>query len=151
MPSIATNRMAFLTWTGLDLSTATGIKWILLKNTHVNSKDDNFIGDVNADECNATNYTGGFGGAGRKASAGKTVTEDDTNDRAVWDATDPATWVALGGAANNTLRYLAVGREITVDTDSPLLCVLDLGQDYNTNGGDFTVAFNATGIATQST
>ena len=132
---------------GINLSTDT-LKIMLLKNTYTVNPDHKFVSDLTpaSNECSATNYTGGFGGASRKTLASKTLTADDTNNRAVFDAADPSAWTALGGATNNTLRYAAIIKEITNDAASQVVCILDFGSDYNTNGGDFSVAFNALGI-----
>lgn len=129
-----------------ELSSAT-LKVGLLKNTYTFNPDHKFVSDITAgsNECSVTGYTGGFGGAGRKTLSGKTITEDTTNNRATFDATDPATWTAL--AAGNTLRYAFICEEITSDAASRVIAVLDFGADYVTNGGDFSVAFNAAGIA----
>jgi hypothetical protein len=122
------------------------LKIMLLRSTYTVNPDNKFVSDIVASECTATNYTGGFGGAGRKTLASKTITADDTNNRAVFDAADPAAWTALGGATNNTLRYCAIIKEVTNDAASQVIAILDFGADFNTNGGDFSVAFNALGI-----
>lgn len=121
-------------------------KVMLLKNTYTPNKDHDLVSEINAHECDATGYTPGFAGAGRKTLSSPTITVDDTNDRAVFDAADPATWTALGGATNNTLRYVAVIWENTSDAASIVLAVLDMGADKATNGGDFSVQLAALGI-----
>lgn len=152
MASLWTNKGVFLVMSGaLDLDSASGIKVALMKNSYTPNVDDNFMSGISSNECSATNYTGGFAGAGRKSLSSLTVTEDDTNDRGVWDAADPATWTALGGGTNNTLRYVAVIQEITNDAASPVICVLDMQADKATNGGDFSVQFSASGIGYFST
>ena len=130
----------------LDLNTDT-LKMGLLKNTYTPNADHNFVDDVAANECDATNYTPGFAGAGRKTLTSPTVTEDTGTNRAVMDAADTGlSWTAIGGASNNTLRYAFVCKEVTNDAASPLIAVLDFGADKTTNGGDFTVTINASGI-----
>lgn len=151
MPSSWTNAaVTALANGGLDLDTNT-LKVILLRNTYTNNQDHGAISDIVAHECTATNYVGGFGGAGRKTLSTPTVTRDDANNRVVFDAVDPATWTALGGATNNALRYVAVVRETTSDALSIVIALLDFGADLTTNGGDVSVAFNATGIGTITT
>ena len=122
------------------------VKMGLLKNTYTPDPDHGTISAVSANECDATGYTGGFGGAGRKTLSSPTITVDNTNNRAVFDSADPATWTSLGGATNNTLRHAFVAKEVTNDASSPLLCTLDMGADKLTNGGDFTVQIAAAGI-----
>lgn len=148
MASLWTNKAKYLLMTGgLDLDTDS-LKVALMKSTYTPSADDNFMSGISSHECDATNYAGGFSGAGRKAVASPTVTEDDTNDKGVFDAADPSTYTALGGATNNTLRHIVVWKPVTNDTDSPVLFALDFGADKTTNGGDFTVQWAAGGIAT---
>jgi len=120
------------------------IKIGLLKNTYSINPDHKFVSDVNTHECGVSGYTGGFGGAGRKTLASKTISEDTTNNRAVFDAADPATWSAL--AAGETLRYAFVCKEVTNDGASPLLAVLDFGADKPTNGSDISIQINSLGI-----
>lgn len=150
MASLWTNKAKYLMMTAaLNLSSAS-LKTALMKNGYTPNADDNFMSGISSNECDATNYAGGFSGAGRKAISSPTVTEDDTNDKAVYDAADPSTWSALGGAANNTLRHVVVWLPVTNDADSPVLFALDFGSDKTTNGGDFTVQWATGGIATVS-
>lgn len=124
----------------VNLSTDT-LKVMALKSIYVADPDHKFVSSLAASECDATGYAGGFGGAGRKTLSGKTVTIDDINNRALFDANDPATWTSLGGTVDNTLRYVAVIKEITSDAASRVICILDFGANKSTNGGDFTVTF----------
>lgn len=147
MASIWTNKGVYLVMSGqVDLDGTTGMKMMLLKNTLTPAKTDNFASDISAHECTATNYTGGFGGVGRKALTSRTVTEDDTNNRGAFDAAD-LTWTALGGGTNNTLRHTATIVEITSDAASPVLFYNDMGADQNTNGSDFSIVVAAAGLA----
>lgn len=120
------------------------IKVMLLNTSHAFNPDHNFVGDIVANEISGVaNYTGGFGGSGRKTLATATVTENDTDDAADYDAVDPA-WTALG--AGDTIRYAVYIKEITNDAASVLICCQDLGANYPTNGGDFSLTLNARGI-----
>ena len=127
-----------------ELSSNT-LKAMLLTNAYTFNPDHKFVSSINANELSVTGYTGGFGGAGRKTLSSKTVTEDAGNNRLVFDAADPTAWTGL--AAGQSIRYVAIIEEITNDAASRVVCILDFGADYPTNGGDITVAFNATGIA----
>lgn len=127
-----------------ELSSAT-LKAMLLRNTYTFNPDHKFVADINSTELSVSGYPGGFGGGGRKTLSGKTVTEDAANNRLVFDAADPSAWTGL--AAGQTIRYVAIIEEITSDAASRVVAILDFGADYPTNGGDITVAFNATGIA----
>jgi hypothetical protein len=95
-----------------------------------------------ANEISVTNYTGSFAGSGRKTLSGKTVTEDDTNDLAYFDASD-LTWTTLGSGA--TIGGAILVRELTTDANSVLIAFVDL-TDTATNGGDITITWNAAGI-----
>lgn len=85
-------------------------------------------------ECNATNYT-------RKALASETNTEDDGNNRTDLELGTAITWIALGGAANDTLRalffYAEAGSSAT-DATRDLICVIPITA-LPTNGGDVTL------------
>jgi hypothetical protein len=127
---------------GIDLLTDT-IKVMLVSSAYTFNPDHNFASDANAQEIAVTGYTGGFGGGGRKTLANKTITEDDTNDRAVFDADDPV-WTALGAGA--TIGGAILLKEVTNDGASPVILFLDPA-DLPTNGSDFQLQFDATGIA----
>jgi len=131
----------------LDL-VANTIKAMLLKDTysHVNTRD--FVGDASgfaASECDATGYTGGFGGVDRQELDSKAANRDDGNVRIEFDCADE-TWVALGGVTNNTLGGVGIIKEITSDALSPCICFDDTN-DVTTNGGDIIYAPNAEGYA----
>jgi hypothetical protein len=127
-------------------------KIMLLKNTYTPNADHKFVSDLVAHECDATGYVGGYGGAGRKTVGSKTFTEDAANDRAVLDAADPAPWTALGGTVDNTLGKVALIEEVGgSDATARVLCTLNFvvggtPTPRNTNGGDFSVTFDALGI-----
>lgn len=111
------------------------------------NKDHDFVDEGGANdpvdaETNVTGYTRGFGGAGRKTLASKTITANDTNDRVELDAAD-VTWTALG--AGETLEAAIVIEEITNDAASPLLCYLD-PSNIATNGSDVTLQFATNGF-----
>lgn len=149
MASIMTDKGRLVAWNGDYPLDSSSFKGVLLKSTYTPSKDHDFIDDISTYECDATGYTGGFGGGGRHALANPTVSLVATN-LVKWDADNPAQWANLGGATNNTLRYMAVVIEVTNDAASPVLAILDLQQDYNTNGGNFDVAIATAGIATNA-
>jgi hypothetical protein len=97
--------------------------------------------DPSHNEIVATNYTGGFAGAGRK-TATLTVSKQDANNRAVITIGD-LTWTALGGATNDTVGGAILIKEITNDASSRVIAFFDL-TDTPTNGGDFTLDFDGT-------
>lgn len=84
-------------------------------------------------EISATNYTAGGVTLGSLA-----VAQDDTNDRASWDAADAA-WTSLGTAT--------IQRAILYDdtTATKWQCIIwEIGT--NSNGGNYTLQFAATGM-----
>ena len=101
--------------------------------------DHRFVSSVVASELSVSGYTGGFGGAGRKALASRTLAADDANDRALADAAD-ITWTALG--SGGTIAYAVLFKELSSDALSPLICLFDV-TDTPTNGGDITIVFSS--------
>jgi len=95
-------------------------------------------------ETNVTNYARGFGAPGRKTLASKTLTVNNANDRAEFDAADIA-WTALGNGANQTVVGAAIIKEITNDAASLLIGYVDF-TDFVTNGVDFTLQWDAAGV-----
>jgi hypothetical protein len=143
--SITSNKLRqLLLNSGINLLTDT-IKVMLVSSAYTPDKDHDFVTSItggSSKELSGTGYTAGFGGAGRKTLASKTVTKDDTNDIAYFDAAD-TTWLTISAG---TAAYAAVIKEVTDDTDSPILAVVDVSPDIPTNGGDYTVQWAATGI-----
>ena len=133
----------------LNLNTDT-LKVILVNSTYTANADDDVVdaggaNDAVDGEITATNYTKGWGGAGRKTLANKTFETDKPNDRAELHA-DNITWTALGGASNDTIVAAVLIKEGGAnDTTSRLIAYIDLA-DTTTNGGDFTIQWNAEGI-----
>lgn len=149
MASITSNRLRYLLLQGaagspaLNLTSDT-IKVMLVNTSYVPDKDHNFVSSITSGvtkELSGTGYTGGFGGSGRKTLASKTISQDDTNDIAYFDAAD-VTWTGINAG---TIGWIAVIKEITSDADSPILAVLDPA-DLATNGGDITAAWPTDGL-----
>jgi hypothetical protein len=144
MASITTNKGRTLVANGsVDLLTDT-LKVVLLNASYTPNKDHNFVSDINTYELSGTGYTGGFAGGGRKTLANKTVTQDDTNDWAKFDA-DDVSYTAINAG---TAAYAAIVKEITNDAASPVIAVVDINPDIVTNGGDMTLTWGANGILT---
>jgi hypothetical protein len=145
MASITTNKLrTLLLNAGIDLLSNT-IKVMLVQASYTPDPDHNYVNSITAatsKEISGTGYAAGFGGSGRKTLASKTVTQDDTNDVAYFDALD-VTWTAIDAG---TVGFAAIIKEVTTDSDSPLLCVVDVSPDVPTNGGDYTIQWAALGI-----
>lgn len=124
------------------------VKIMLVEAGYVYDPDHKFVADLTpaANELEAANYTGGHGGAGRKALANKAILALDTaaNRRAV-DA-DDVTWANLGAPTSGNPVAAVVFIEKTSDADSILLAYLDPVTDPIPNGGNFTYQFPAAGI-----
>jgi hypothetical protein len=129
----------------VDFLGSGAVKFMLLTDAYTPNKDHADVTTLAAAEVSVGGYTGGFGGAGRKALGTKTQTNDTTNDRTVYDAADPTAWTL---AAGETVRYCAVIWENTDDDDSIPLFLNDFAEgDIDTNGGTFTYSCPAAGIA----
>lgn len=72
----------------------------------------------------------------------KTITNDTTNDRTVYDAADP-TWSAV--ASGSTVGWIVVYKFVSNDAGSMPLFVVDV-TDTPTNGSDIVWTISASGI-----
>lgn len=127
------------------LDITSGCKVMLVGSEYTYDPDHDFVdmggaSDPTDAEIDATNYTRGFNGAGRKAAT-LTFVEQDANNRAVIRIAD-LTWTALGGATNDTVEAAILVKEGTADNDSKLIAYFDL-PTTPTNGSDLTLDFDA--------
>lgn len=104
-------------------------------------------GGTTAAEYSDTNYS-------RQSLANQTTSQDDTNDRSVWDA-DDVTFASLGSSNGDTIQGVVIFKQVTDDTDSPILRVIDDSEEADlplaTNGSDVTIEWAASdGIKTLS-
>jgi hypothetical protein len=127
----------------IDFLTDGAIKIMLLLSSYTFDKDHAAVTTLAASEVTVGGYVGGFAGAGRKALGSKTVAKNDSTDRVVFDAADPTAWTLATG---ETVGGAAIIRENTNDAGSTPLFFLDF-TDTPTNGGTFTVSFDALGMA----
>lgn len=81
---------------------------------------------------------------GGETLGGQDVTQDDTNDRGVFDATD-LTWTALGPLTPATPSHAVLYDDTPVTPLKPLICYFVLGTTA-TNGGDYTLQWGTNGI-----
>lgn len=122
---------------------ADDIEVILVKSTYTPNKDDTNSVYAAAEISGVSGYTGGWGGAGRKLLGGKTITNDTTNDRTVYDATDPSAWTLGTG---DTVGGAIIGKKGSANDSTALpIFFLDF-TDVPTNGSTFTLSFHADGI-----
>lgn len=127
MADLVTNKCKYELFTGDANLDAADLRVALIKTT-APTADTNFRSDV-------TELT--VGGYSPQALSGETVTEDDTNDFAYLDATDP---VFSSLVAGETIIGAVLYRHVTVAADSPVYAFYDL-TDTPTNGGNVTVVF----------
>lgn len=127
----------------IDLDSNT-LKVMLIKSTYTPANHNDLVVSTNltANEIAATNYAGGFGGAGRKTATGVTVSQNNSLPGAKV-VLNNLTWTALGGATNDTIGAAVVIKEGTADSDSIPIAFWDI-TDTPTNGGDFTLTMDAT-------
>lgn len=112
---------------------ADSIKVLLLNNSHSFNPDHNVNTDVNTNEISGTGYT-----AGGVALTSKTVTQDDSNDLAYFDA-DDTSWTTSTFTA-----YHAVLNDVTASNN--LIASIDFGGAKSVTSGTFTIQWSANGI-----
>ena len=94
---------------------------------------------LTASEVSGTGYT-----AGGATLASVTLTQDNTNNLARWDAAD-VTW----SSSTITARYAAIyKRRGGADTADELVKLFDFGSDQSSSNANFTIQFSASGILT---
>ena len=119
------------------------IEVILVKSSYTPNRDDTNSVYSTAEISGVSGYAGGFGGAGRKVLASKTLTNDTTNDRTVYDAADPSAWTLGTG---DTVGGAIIGKKGSAsDATATPLFFLDVA-DTPTNGSSFALQFDALGI-----
>ena len=120
-----------------DIDVTTDIKVALVTGYTPDIDAHEYWDDVSANEASGTGYT--TGGAALGSSA---VTVVGASDLAKWDAAD-VTWSGLDvGTPSHAIIYYNSGSAET----STLIAYVELGTA--SNGGDYTIAWNANGIAT---
>lgn len=93
----------------------------------------------------STEYgTAGGYTAGGKTLAGQDVTQDDSNDRGKYDATDE-TWTTLGPLSPATPSHALHWDTTPTSPADPLICYFVLGSTA-TNGGNYTLQWGTNGI-----
>lgn len=120
---------------GIDLDTDT-IKVALVTSSYTPNVDTHVSFADITNEVVGTGYT-----AGGQALANKTVTQDNTNDRGVFDA-DDTTWSTSTITARAAVLYKDTGTPST----SYLICYKDFSTDKTSTAGPFTIQWDATGI-----
>ena len=136
----------------IDLDTTQIVCILAMTNTVADTETtvDNFAGwtggeVVGLDEFDGSGYTPGWGSASRKVLANVTVTDDGTTMK--FDNTADLTWSSLGAGTRSITGVVIAKEGGANDTTSIPICFLEV-TDTAANGGDITIAFNASGILT---
>lgn len=106
-----------------------------------------FVSDVLDGGTTAQEFGGGGGsGYSRKTLSTQAVSQDNTDDEAEFDAAD-VSWSSLNG---ETIQGVIVYKEVTDDTDSPIVTVIDDSDAVDlplpTNGSEIQIQWNPEGI-----
>lgn len=116
------------------------IKVALVTSTYTPNIDTHEYFDDITNEVVGTGYT-----AGGASLTTKSVTKDDTNDLAYYDA-DDVTWSSSTITARGAVLYKNTGTAST----SALIAYFDFGSDQSSSSGNFTIQWAAAGIITLS-
>lgn len=120
------------------------LKLILVTSGYSPSKADNTVDTASAAEISATNYTGGYGGAGRK-SLGRSVVKDTSANAVRVIFAGNVTWTGIGGGTNATIAAAVLVKETGgSDASSRLVAYFQLSTPIMTNGSDFTLTVDGT-------
>lgn len=97
-------------------------------------------------DVSATEYGTGSGyTAGGQTLDNASVTQDNTNDRALLDA-DDETWASLGPLTPATPGHAILWNNTPASPTDPLICYIELGSTA-TNGGNYTISFSSSPAA----
>ncbi len=107
----------------------------LVSSSYTFNADDNYwTGIATLYEVSGTNYV-----ANGSALTTKTVTQDNGNDLAYFDA-DDVTWASSTITARFAILY-----DATLNTKD-LIAAFDFGSNQSSSNGNFTIQWNASGI-----
>jgi len=128
---------------------ANTIKVMLVTSSYVANADNDVVDAAGANdpidhELTGTGYVAGWGGAGRKTLASKTIVVDKPNNRSEFDAAD-LQWASINAGIAAAAIIIKEGG--ANDTTSRLIAYIDTGGfPISTNGGNLDVTWNAEGI-----
>lgn len=120
----------------IDLDTDT-IKVMLVTSTYSANIDTHTKRSDITNEVSGTGYT-----SGGATLANKTVTQDNTNDRGVFDA-DDSSWSTATITARAAVLYKSRGGAASADE---LICYVDFGSDFTSTAGTFLITWSSSGI-----
>lgn len=114
---------------------------------HTNALTPNYSTDTawaSTSEVSSANYTTGGGTDGKLSWAVATAISNSPAGTIMFD-TDDLDWTTVTFTARYALIYCDA---ITAPTANPLFFGVDFGSDQTVNGGNFTIQWNAAGVAT---
>jgi len=120
----------------IDLDTDT-IKVALVTSSYTPDQDAHDFFDDVTNEVSGTGYT-----AGGATLASKTVTQDNTNNRGVFDAADTS-WTNTSIAS---IRGAVIYKSTGTASTSRLIAYIDFATDYAVINGTFQITWHADGI-----
>lgn len=94
-----------------------------------------FYDDVTSEVSASGTYSAGG------ATLSVTLSQDDTDDEGVFDATDVSFT-----SATITARYGVIYKSTGNSATSPLVCLIDFGSNQTSTAGTFTISFASEGI-----
>lgn len=119
----------------IDLTSDT-IKLSLHTSSYTPDQDaHDFYDDVTNEVSNSGSYSAGG------ATLSVTVSQDNTDDEGVFDATDVSFT-----SATITARYAVIYKSTGNSATSLLIALIDFGTDQTSTAGTFTISFAAEGI-----
>jgi hypothetical protein len=122
--------------TKISLSTDT-IKVALTNSSYTPNRYTHYFFDDITNEISGSGYT-----AGGETLGSVTLTQDDSNDRIIFDAAD-TTW------ANSSIpnaRYAVIYKSTGTPGTSPLIALIDFGSNRSSSLTTFTIQWNSSGI-----
>lgn len=111
------------------------LKVILVTGYSLDIDGDQVYADVSASEVTGTGYS-----AGGETLASQTVTQDNTNNRGVFDAGN-VTWTGLNAGTPN---YAILYNDTPTTPAKPLIAAWEITTP--SNGGDYTLQWHTDGI-----
>jgi hypothetical protein len=121
---------------GIDLLNDT-IKVALVTSSYTPDKDvHDYFNDITNEASGS-----GYNPENHPSLTNKAITQDDTNDRAEFDA-DDVTWSAATLTARGAILYKSTG----TDSTSTLIAYIDFGEDFSVSDEDFTIIWDSEGI-----
>lgn len=119
----------------IDLENDT-IKVMLVTSTYTVNPDHNYRNQITNEISNTGTYS-----SGGSALTGQAVTQDDTNDKATFDAND-LQWTGATFTARAAVMYKSTGSSAT----DILIAYFDFGADKTVTAGTFDLIWDSTGI-----